>query len=277
MFEKNMKWTFSTGEFANLCGVSKQTLLYYDQVGIFKPETVLENGYRVYTYAQFETFHVIATLREMGTPIQEIKAYLDFRSPEGFVQLFERQKAELEETLQNLERIHCMMETKIHITRQAQAVDSKKVLLETQPECFLLLSQPMQSWDEKEFLPVLTEHLHICNREKLYCGYSIGTMVRWNGPIDDANYSGCTYYFYTQTLEETAELAFHRKPAGCYVTAYHKGDYDSTTEAYQRLAAFIRENGLSVGPYSYEDSLLDEITNKGREDYLTKISIQVLK
>ena len=26
MLEKNMKWTFTTGEFAKLCGVSKQTL-----------------------------------------------------------------------------------------------------------------------------------------------------------------------------------------------------------------------------------------------------------
>lgn len=76
MMEKNTEWVFSTGEFAKLCGVSKQTLLYYDRVGIFKPERILENGYRVYTYPQLETFHVIATLREMGTPIQEIKSYL---------------------------------------------------------------------------------------------------------------------------------------------------------------------------------------------------------
>lgn len=44
MMEKNTEWVFSTGEFAKLCGVSKQTLLYYDRVGIFKPERILENG-----------------------------------------------------------------------------------------------------------------------------------------------------------------------------------------------------------------------------------------
>ena len=134
MLEKNMKWTFTTGEFAKLCGVSKQTLLYYDRVGIFQPERVLENGYRVYTYLQFETFNVIATLREMGTPIQEIKSYLDRRSPEEFIRLFAQQKRELEETLQNMERIHRMMESKIATTQDALQVDETKILLEKQPE-----------------------------------------------------------------------------------------------------------------------------------------------
>ena len=34
----NLKKNFSTGEFAKLCGVSKQTLIYYDKIGLFKPD-----------------------------------------------------------------------------------------------------------------------------------------------------------------------------------------------------------------------------------------------
>ena len=33
---------FTTGEFAAICGVSKQTLFYYDQQGIFCPDHVWE-------------------------------------------------------------------------------------------------------------------------------------------------------------------------------------------------------------------------------------------
>lgn len=276
MPEKNTEWTFTTGEFAKLCGVSKQTLLYYDRVGIFKPERVRENGYRLYTYQQFETFNVIVTLREMGTPIQEIKAYLDRRSPEEFVQLFKRQKAELEETLYNLKRIHRMMETKIEETQHAQQIDCKKVILEKQPECLLVLSKPMETWEEREYLPILTEHLNRCSREKLSCDYSIGTMVKWDTFLGD-DYNNCTYCFYTQVLEKTSSLPLHHRSKGIYAVAYHKGDYDSTAEAYKRLGAFIRREGLSIGPYSYEDSLLDEMTNKDSSEYLTKISIKIME
>ena len=204
MLEKNMKWTFTTGEFAKLCGVSKQTLLYYDRVGIFQPERVLENGYRVYTYLQFETFNVIATLREMGTPIQEIKSYLDRRSPEEFIRLFAQQKRELEETLQNMERIHRMMESKIATTQDALQVDETKILLEKQPERRLALSRPMQNWEEQEYLPILTEYLSICNRNNRMQSYSIGTVVRWKALLD-GNVTDCTYGI---TLHQIVSIAY---------------------------------------------------------------------
>lgn len=274
MMEKNTEWVFSTGEFAKLCGVSKQTLLYYDRVGIFKPERILENGYRVYTYPQLETFHVIATLREMGTPIQEIKSYLDGRSPHTFIRLFERQKEELEETLQNLEQIRQMMKNKIAITRHALEVDFQKISLEQQTEGQLVLSQPMKSWEEQEYLPILTEYLNLCNNEKLFRGHSNGTMVKWEAFLD-CNYTDCTYFFYTQVPHELSHLSTHRRTAGTYVVAYHKGDYDTITEAYERLTLFIRQNGLLIQPYSYEDNLLDEITSPDYRDFLTKISIPI--
>ena len=63
---------FTTGEFAKMAGVNKQTLFYYDQEGIFKPDMVAENGYRCYSYAQFETFTVSSMLRDLGVSIKEI-------------------------------------------------------------------------------------------------------------------------------------------------------------------------------------------------------------
>ena len=68
---------FTTGEFAALCGVTKHTLFHYDQLGIFSPVLKEENGYRFYSYAQIEVFHVISTLKELDIPLKEIKAYLD--------------------------------------------------------------------------------------------------------------------------------------------------------------------------------------------------------
>ena len=73
---------FTTGEFAARCGVTKHTLFHYDQLGIFSPVLKEENGYRFYSYAQIEVFHVISTLKELDIPLKEIKAYLDRRSPE---------------------------------------------------------------------------------------------------------------------------------------------------------------------------------------------------
>ena len=65
---------FSTGEFAKLCNVNKKTLFHYDEIGLFKPEIVKENGYRYYSIYQLEIFDMIYTLRDLGVPLKEIKS-----------------------------------------------------------------------------------------------------------------------------------------------------------------------------------------------------------
>ena len=49
MDKKNKRLTI--GQFAALHGVNKKTLMWYDEIGLFKPAAVNpENGYRYYTY-----------------------------------------------------------------------------------------------------------------------------------------------------------------------------------------------------------------------------------
>ena len=44
---------YTTGQFAELCGVKKQTLFHYDDIGLLVPALVEDNGYRRYSYSQY--------------------------------------------------------------------------------------------------------------------------------------------------------------------------------------------------------------------------------
>lgn len=101
--EKNLKDYFTTGEFAHLCNVKKQTLFHYDDIGILSPEIVGENGYRYYSYTQLEVFSTIAMLKELDMPLADIKRYLDHRSPAAFIALLEKQQLEVEEKIKELQ------------------------------------------------------------------------------------------------------------------------------------------------------------------------------
>lgn len=74
---KLTKKTFSTGEFAKLVEVKKDTLLYYDQIDLLKPAGTFANGYRYYTFDQFDQFVAIQSLRAVNVPIKNIKAYFN--------------------------------------------------------------------------------------------------------------------------------------------------------------------------------------------------------
>lgn len=63
---------YTTGAFAKLAGVSERTIRYYDKVGLLKPSSIKENGYRQYTDYDLFDLQKIISLRQMGFSIEEI-------------------------------------------------------------------------------------------------------------------------------------------------------------------------------------------------------------
>ncbi len=85
---------YTTGEIANLCGVSVRTVQYYDQRGILVPEELSDGGRRIYSEDDLRRMKIICFLRELGLPIDSIKKILAEKHPEKIVSLLldEQQK-----------------------------------------------------------------------------------------------------------------------------------------------------------------------------------------
>ena len=65
------------GEFAKMCGVSVQTLRYYDQIGVLCPDHVDDaTGYRYYSQDKTKTFALIEQLKQLDFSLDEIKQFL---------------------------------------------------------------------------------------------------------------------------------------------------------------------------------------------------------
>lgn len=92
-------------EFADLCGVRKDTLLYYDKIGLFHPAYVEENGYRRYSLDQVHTFDLLLMLRDSHVPLKEIKQYLDKRNPTEMLQLLQEQNRYLQKELSRMQKL----------------------------------------------------------------------------------------------------------------------------------------------------------------------------
>ena len=57
---------FKITEFAKIAGMNRKTLQYYDEIGLFSPAYVAENGYRYYSLFQLDWLALIAVLRDLG-------------------------------------------------------------------------------------------------------------------------------------------------------------------------------------------------------------------
>ena len=70
------------GQFAALHGINKKTLMWYDEIGLFRPAVIHpENGYRYYSYHQSSILETILLLREQNVSIDEIQSFMDTGQP----------------------------------------------------------------------------------------------------------------------------------------------------------------------------------------------------
>lgn len=87
--------TYTISQLAQLSGVTPRTLRYYDQIGLLKPQTIRESGYRVYGTAEVDRLQQILFYRAMALSLEQIREILDDPA-------FDRQQA-LQDQLNALE------------------------------------------------------------------------------------------------------------------------------------------------------------------------------
>jgi MerR family transcriptional regulator, copper efflux regulator len=64
-------------EFENAMGISRETLRYYEKIGLLTPPTRGANGYRVYGKVQTQDLHFIERGKALGFSLLEIKNGLE--------------------------------------------------------------------------------------------------------------------------------------------------------------------------------------------------------
>ena len=110
---RNKRMLFTIGQFAALHGINKKTLMWYDEIGLFKPVSInAENGYRFYSYYQSTELETILLLRDMKVPIKDIQNFMKSRSAENMAELLGDKIAELDRAIQDLKAVRSKLCTR---------------------------------------------------------------------------------------------------------------------------------------------------------------------
>ena len=96
---------FTTGEFAEILGVKKHTLFHYDEIGLLSPAVTEDNKYRYYYVWQIDTFAAIKMLQKLGMPLEDIKRYMQNRSPEHFYSMMDEKEAQVNQEIERLKQV----------------------------------------------------------------------------------------------------------------------------------------------------------------------------
>lgn len=268
---KNKNDLFTAGDFARICGVNKQTLIYYDKTQVFSPCFKDENGCRFYSLEQFDVFNVILALRDIMS-LNELKIYTQKRESEYFLNLFERTIDNLSFQISHLTNVKKMMEKKVNIVKAARNIDTTIIYTEYCSREYLKFSPKINHFeDNHENLAALAYIMQYRLEHNLSLGRAIGGIVTSDSFLQCRN-DGYIYYY--SELPDTAPIKdSFIKPEGNYLICYHEGHYSTTCLSYHKLLDYANKNRYTVGQYIYEESLVDEVVETDAENYIVKISV----
>ncbi|MEG0832180.1 MAG: MerR family transcriptional regulator, partial [Acidaminococcaceae bacterium] len=111
-----MRTIFSIGETAKIHHISKQSLIFYDKIGLLKPATInQDNGYRYYSLEEFAVLDIILFLKTLNVPLEAIKTYLTERTLDKSLAFFEQRLAETEARMKSLKAVKQKIENTLAV------------------------------------------------------------------------------------------------------------------------------------------------------------------
>ena len=117
---------FTVKQLSTLAGVTPRTLHHYDQIGLLKPESVGENGYRYYGERSLLRLQQILFYRELGFSLESIREMLG-RPGFQVIDALEEHRESLRERIRRLERLIQTVEDTIHYLQGEKMMSPKKL------------------------------------------------------------------------------------------------------------------------------------------------------
>ncbi|WP_303142292.1 MerR family DNA-binding transcriptional regulator [uncultured Dialister sp.] len=120
---------YTPAEFAKLFRIDRQTLIYYDNHGIFSPSFKNENGYRYYGLDQVFRFAELLALRKLAIPGCRLSEFSAAPSRDLLKEIPEDKIMEYEEELQRITRSIKDMKSTIHSMEQENILPMEQIML----------------------------------------------------------------------------------------------------------------------------------------------------
>ena len=107
------------GEMAKIHDVTRQTLIFYDKIGLFKPCMIDNKSRRMYKVEQIPYLREICFLKSIGVSLEEIKKHLPARNPQNAISLLELHYNQMDESIRELIKKENYIKQRIDIYKSA--------------------------------------------------------------------------------------------------------------------------------------------------------------
>ncbi|MDR3225369.1 MAG: MerR family DNA-binding transcriptional regulator [Clostridiales Family XIII bacterium] len=269
---KSIEARLSISQFAKLTGISKSTLMYYDNIGLFSPLMRGSNNYRYYALNQITAINQIRVLSSLGMPVKMMQELVHDRKPETIQKLIKGSFGEIDAQIDWMRKSRKLAETVSELIDMGIEAEKSgeefKISVIQMAERNILVGRKNEWKREESFFKKFGDFLSISMKEGHNAAFPIGGMFEsLSTYLENSSLPDRFFYIYPDGKET--------RPAGKYLVGYARGYYGVAGDIAVRMNDYSLKHKLkAVGPV-YNVYLLDEISVADPNNYLMRASVRV--
>lgn len=250
-------------------------LYYCERLGLISPQRNPRNGYRVYGATEFQRLNVIVELREMGFSFEQIKDYLDEQTFSSTMMVMDKELKQIDEQMAFLNgKKSSIVASMQRYALATSAAQQEQVAITHIPErpCLVIAHDEIYYHD----LPYATAkcaqrhgiHLRALHSNSLY-------VVDPEQPRRETG-----VFTPVVTLLRVDPMPCepdYTIAAGLYATCMFKGSLLRGPEIYEKIAAYVEENGYEVAGLPIESSPISEYETSKLDEFISYLEVPVIQ
>ncbi|WP_179184864.1 MerR family transcriptional regulator [Collinsella vaginalis] len=253
---------YSVGKMASLFGLSRPTLIYYDNMGLFRPARVSESGARLYLPTQIPTLRLICLLKDLGIELKRIAEIIDLKRTDQLVYYLSEQRQQVDIQIEELTKRRALIDQRISFQQKIDdwLASEGRPTLRTY-ERRRVVTEPFgerEVVDRSVLHPTLVRSMRkLRGGERIAPVSGFGTMLTLEGVRSGKPLSGGRTFVVVpdevneEELDDVVEL-----PAGIYVCLSYRGmPYDGMGS--QKLMSWLSEHRFEPEGDLFDFCLLD--------------------
>lgn len=267
-----MKDYYKIGEISKIYGIGRDSLMYYEDIGILKPFRD-KNRYRMYKLSDIWRLNLIKELRSLNFPMKKIKEYLDDRNIESTKEILNKEiiliDEKIEELLSYKQNIMKRLDTINDELRNLKLYEIDLVYINkrksrelnaniTKDEEFDFLIQKLQKDYENRFT--------ILGNNNIGSSFCLDKIKQ--GIYNEFKSVFC----FLEDEEEIYNIIFNE---GYYLTLTYKGEYKNNKHYINKMFKYIEEKGYKIISDPIEIYKIDIHETEDINEFITEIQIPV--
>lgn len=270
-----MREKFSIGELARLFDISTDTLRHYDKLGLLKPDTHTDAGYRFYSLRSFFKLSRILFFKQLDISLEDIRAYMRHKNKQLLTELLLKKHSEITARIQKLTNLQYKIDEKLGLLEEGtKALEVMRIkTLDERVGVFIDVNAMEDEGAIKEAFKRVEKYLKTSSwliEGQIYTSVSKDNLNR-------RHFTNYRYFIEVVTLQPDVCPLLTTLAASQYACLVFNGPYSEMSNQYSRLIQWIDQNGYAVAGDSIEKNIVDYDFADSEAEYISEIQIPVVK